>query len=173
MWEWVKNIPIFNKGTREVWDYGFKSWPLRPIHPLLCTRKLRGWWVSVPLWKLQDWGRAFLHLTEIKTHFLNNRSVTALQHSLSNGHVCYNVLLLQLRYVTNSNTYWAVRSASPNFPADTGQRRRADESFKLSLQGARISWLILGRRLVWHVAYRWQQTVVCNKYSSPWQRNRY
>jgi hypothetical protein len=52
--EWVKNIHIFNNCTREVWGFGFTSWPLYPFHPLLRTHKIRGCCVSVPLWKLAD-----------------------------------------------------------------------------------------------------------------------
>jgi hypothetical protein len=38
--------------------------------------------VSVPLWKLKEWGRTILHLTEIKKLFIINRNVTVLQYSL-------------------------------------------------------------------------------------------
>jgi len=79
---WVKNILIFDIGTREVWGFGFTSWFLHPFHPILCTHKIRGWWVSVPLWKLEEWVRTFLSLSEIKRRCLSNRSVTVLQHSL-------------------------------------------------------------------------------------------
>ena len=45
---------------------GFTSWPLLPYHPLLCTHKIRGWWVSVRLWKLEEWQRTVLHCQKLK-----------------------------------------------------------------------------------------------------------
>ena len=97
-------------------------------------------------------GERILSLPEIKAQFPNNHSVTVPQYSLYSGHVFYNVLLLLFRFVRNSITYWVVLSASPNSPADSGHRRGANKSFKLSLNGARIPWLIPDSSLVCYSA---------------------
>ena len=63
---WVKNILIFNIGTRKVWGFWFTSWTLYPFHPLRCTHKIRDWWVSVRLWKLEEWRWTILHCQKLK-----------------------------------------------------------------------------------------------------------
>jgi len=106
------------------------------------------------LLKTEEWSvsERFRPLPEIQTQFLNNRSVTVLPYSLCNGHVCYNVLLMQFGYVTNSITYCAVRSVSPKPSDDSGHRKVASENFNIMLRAARISRPTLDRSLVWHVA---------------------
>ena len=106
------------------------------------------------LLKTEEWSvsERFRPLPEIQTQFLNNRSVTVLPYSLCNGHVCYNVLLLQFRSVTNSITYCAVRSVSAKPTVDSGHRKVASDNFNIIPRAASISRLILDGSLVWHVA---------------------